>query len=55
MTQDGEAQAKQSLASLAYVSVDDVVVCALKEGKGALLAKNGSEPSRSQHSSSPLG
>ena len=29
----------KELASLSYVSVDDVVACALKEGKGALLAK----------------
>lgn len=29
----------KELASLSYVLVDDVVACALKEGKGALLAK----------------
>ena len=29
----------KELASLSYVSVDDVVACALKEGKGAILAK----------------
>ena len=29
----------KELASLSYVSVDDVVACTLKEGKGALLAK----------------
>ena len=37
----------KELASLAYVSADDVMACALKEGKGALLAKNGCETSLS--------
>ena len=29
----------KDLFSLSYVSVDDVVACILKEGRGALLAK----------------